>query len=304
MFIYNPPVPYSGTDGYGPVKMTAVNEALKAGHNGEGVIVAIVDTGIDRHHEDLNENLWKNTDEIPGNGIDDDRNGFVDDVHGWNFSEGTNETDDDQGHGTHVAGIVAAEVSPDDPVTGVACKSKIMAVQVLSDQGWGRINDVVKGILYAAKNGAKVINLSLSGGYNRDIYDAIRVAQDQYGCLVVMAAGNSSAPKPDFPARFSWGCGIAVGATDQNGRFASYSNKAGGTLGPWKKLGVTSPTHLYYVTACGTQLSTGYTGRYTWMTGTSMATPYVAGLAAIIWSHHPEYTHQQVKELLCFGKLL
>ena len=165
-------------------------EAWAMGYRGQGTVVAVLDTGVDWTHSDLNDNIWINTDEIAGNGIDDDRNGYIDDVRGWDFANRDNNPNDVQGHGTHVAGTIAAEAN-NIGISGVAPDAKIMAVKVLGDDGSGYITDIAAGIRYAVDNGAHVINMSLGGGgVNPTINSAIQYATSR-GSLVVMAAGNS-----------------------------------------------------------------------------------------------------------------
>lgn len=290
---------YSVINGYGPVKMDLVNEAKKKGYHGQGIVVAVIDTGIDLQHNDLDESLWVNLDEVAGDGIDNDKNGFIDDRYGWNFPERNNNPDDSQSHGSHVGGIIAGEDNALG-VTGVAHKAKIMAVQGLSDQGWGSGADIAAGIRYAAANGAKVLNLSL-GSNSPDylINNAIREVTNKYGVLCVMASGNEGLPHCGWPARCAVEYGLAVGATDRFGRYASYSNKAGKGYNPYRSPG--GLKQPYYVTACGDRLSSVPDNRFSWMTGTSMATPYVAGCAAVLWSENPNLTWKAIRDKLCFG---
>ncbi|MCB0371363.1 MAG: S8 family serine peptidase, partial [Bdellovibrionales bacterium] len=127
---------------------------------GEGVVVAVVDTGLDLTHADIAENVWTNEGEIPGNGIDDDQNGYIDDVHGWDFGDQDNDVDDFQGHGTHVAGTIAAVGNNSEGIIGVAPKSKIMPVKGFSSYGGGTTSSLAAAIVYAAMNGADVISNS------------------------------------------------------------------------------------------------------------------------------------------------
>ncbi len=189
-----------------------------------GVIIAVLDTGLDVTHPDLKDNVWTNTGEIAGNGIDDDGNGCVDDTHGCNFADSSiacagahaapnSEIADDNGHGTFVAGVAAAKGNNAIGVTGMAPNATIMPVKVLDCEGAGTALAATQGILYAAKNGAKVINMSF--GADEDsltLRAAIAEAHDRYGVVIVAATGNSGGAVVTFPARDE--SVIAVSATD------------------------------------------------------------------------------------------
>ncbi|MEG4204979.1 S8 family serine peptidase [Microcoleus sp. Pol7_A1] len=255
---------------------------------GNGIVVAVVDTGVDYTHPDLDGNIWQNTDEIAGNGIDDDRNGYIDDIRGWDFvASDNNPMDlDFDGHGTHIAGAIAAERN-DFGITGVAPNAKIMPVRVLPAFGSGSENNIAAGIRYAADNGANVINLSLGSGFSlsTQVNNAIEYANNK-GSVVVMAAGNSGVDQPSYPARNADRLGIAVGSIDINGRMADTSNRAGSTA-------------LDYVVAPGVDIySTTPYSTYDTLTGTSMATPQVAGVAALVLNANPTLTPAQVEYIL------
>src|SRR5262249_23738821 len=143
---------------------------------GAGVVIAVVDTGVDFTHPDLAANAWVNPGEIPGNGIDDDGNGYVDDVHGWDFANDDADPDDDYGHGTHVAGTAAAVGNNGVGIVGIAWESRVMAVKGISASGSGFVSDLAAGIVYAAENGARVINASWGGSHSQVIDDAIAFA--------------------------------------------------------------------------------------------------------------------------------
>jgi subtilisin family serine protease len=255
---------------------------------GNGIVVAVVDTGVDYYHPDLDDNIWQNPGEIAENGIDDDRNGFIDDIRGWDFLYNDNYPMDLDvyGHGTHIAGSIAAERN-DFGITGVAYNAKIMPVRVLDAFGEGDLNDVAAGIRYAADNGANVINFSIGNEFypSQQVNAAIEYANNK-GCVVVIAAGNSGFSQPDYPARNADRWGIGVGSIDINGRMADTSNRAGSTP-------------LDYVVAPGVDIySTTPDNTYDTLTGTSMATPHVAGVAALVLSTNPNLTPAQVEYIL------
>ncbi|MEG4584152.1 S8 family serine peptidase [Microcoleus sp. MOSTC5] len=260
---------------------------------GNGIVVAVVDTGVDYTHPDLDGNIWQNAGEIAGNGIDDDRNGYIDDIRGWDFVSNDNDPRDQidnnpigndfYGHGTHVAGSIAAERN-DFGITGVAYNAKIMPVRVWPASSPGSPNNVAAGIRYAADNGANVINLS--GSYpSNQVNDAIEYANNK-GSVVVMAAGNEGGLQPGYPARNANLWGIAAGSIDVRGRMADNSNRSGFTP-------------LDYLVAPGVEIvSTTPDEDYELRSGTSMATPQVAGVAALVLNANPTLTPAQVEYIL------
>lgn len=277
-------VPKLGGKNWG-ADLVKAPEAWAKGYTGKGVVVAVVDTGVDRNHQDLKDNIWTNSKEIPDNGKDDDGNGYVDDINGWNFNDNNNNTLDVAGHGTHVSGTIAGE-NNDFGVTGIAYDAKIMPVKVLDDSGSGSYTAIADGIHYAVDNGANVINLSLGGSYpNSDLESALKYASSK-GAIVVMAAGNDSGFQPGYPARYANENGIAVGAVDKDNKLANFSNLAG--IQP-----------LTYVTAPGVDINSTIPGdKYANYSGTSMATPHVAGVVALMLSANPNLTDVQVRQIL------
>jgi len=265
----------------------AVNapEVWEQGYTGEGVVVAVLDTGVDYNHDDLKNNIWTNSGEIADNGIDDDGNGYIDDFYGWNFDGNNNTTMDVDGHGTHVSGTIAG-TNNGFGVTGIAYDSQIMPVKVLDDTGSGTNTSVADGIYYAVDNGADVINLSLGGSLpSSEVSAAVEYASNQ-GVTVVMAAGNSGGQMPLYPARYADQYGIAVGAIDENENMASFSNRAGSE-------------ELTYVTAPGVDIySTLPDNRYDSYSGTSMATPHIAGVVALMLSANPGLDNNEIRETL------
>ena len=175
-------------------------EVWNAGFTGEGITVAVIDTGVDLTHPDLVDNLWTNVGEIAGDGIDNDGNGFVDDVFGWDFVSHDASPNDAHGHGTHVAGTIAAG-NNGRGTTGIAYGADIMPIRVLGNDGSGSSLDVAAGIRYAVDNGADVINLSLGGGYSSTIDAALQYAEAN-DVFVVAASGNEGTVRglPSGPA--------------------------------------------------------------------------------------------------------
>ena len=220
-------VAYYGSSDDWSVNSINAPEAWAQGYAGKGVVVAIVDSGVDLDHIDLDTNIWTNSDEIAGNGRDDDQNGYVDDVHGWDFAYDDNNPDDTNGHGTHLAGIVAAERNGSG-ATGVAYDATIMPVQVLDSRGSGTMWDVAAGIRYGVDNGADIINLSLGGAADQTIRSALAYAL-QHDVLVVCAAGNYGMSMPDYPASYTASLAnvISVGAYNSAGSLASFSSRVG-----------------------------------------------------------------------------
>jgi subtilisin family serine protease len=284
-----PEVPYFGGAKEWNLNSIGAPESWAAGYTGQGVVVAVIDTGVDLDHPDLVHSLYVNAGEISGNGIDDDQNGFVDDVHGYDFADLDSDPNDLNGHGTHVAGTIAASNNGIGS-TGVAPNAKILPVRVLDRNGSGSSDNVAAGIRYAARIGADIINLSLGGGYSRAIELAIDYARS-LGTLVVAAAGNESAAMPGFPARFSanYDNVISVGAFNSDSRIASFSNDVGTS----RAIQVDAPGVGIFSTYLG--------GGYATLSGTSMASPHIAGLAALTLSSNPNLSAAQFRELVMAG---
>ena len=288
------PVPLPNVSYFGGSNLWNVNsvnapEAWRAGFRGQGVTIAVLDTGVDRNHADLAANIWKNTGERPGDGIDNDRNGYVDDVYGWNFAHGNNNTLDRNGHGTHVAGIVGA-LRNGFGSTGIAYGAKIMPVSVMDASGYGRTSRVAQGIRYAVDNGADIINLSFLGSYSSDIYSALNYAYSK-NVFVAVAAGNNGARTPSHPARHSNRLPnvVSVGAHTSGNVRSSISNRVGDS----QAVQVDAPGQRIYGTLPG--------NRYGYYTGTSMATPHAAGVAALALSANPRLSAAQLRNYLVQG---
>ena len=242
------------------------------------VVVAVIDTGVDYTHEDLKDNIWVNTKEIPGNGIDDDGNGYIDDVYGVDLETGRDSGMDDNGHGTHVAGIIAAS-NNHIGVVGLAYNVKLMPIKAGMASGFFNQSQIAKGILYAYNNGADVINMSFGGSASTiAVQDALETAYTR--CVLVAAAGNNSAPNsllPIYPAALSYVMGVM--SVDIRGVESGFTNY---DVVPYNSV-------EYEVYAPGSQiLSTIPGNRYATWSGTSMAAPYVSAMAALLRSAYPD----------------
>ncbi len=259
------------------------------------VIVAVIDTGVDYTHPDLATNIWTNPGEIAGNGIDDDGNGYIDDIHGYDFVNNDNDPMDDHSHGTHVAGTIAAEGNNGQGIVGIAWQAQIMALKFLSGEGVGYTSDAINAILYAADNGAVISNNSWSSvgatyvleQYQAPLKDAIEIT-NQAGHLFVAAAGNDYANNDEghsnYPAGIPLTNIISVAATDRNDELADFSNY--GEV----EVDIAAPGVAIYSTIPG--------GLYDSFNGTSMATPHVAGAAALLYATKPDITPQEAKAIL------
>lgn len=258
------------------------------------VLVAVIDTGIDYNHEDLKDNLWTNPgesgDDAEGkpkfsNGIDDDNNGYIDDYRGWNFVNNTNNPWDDAGHGTHCAGVIGAKGNNALGTSGVNWNVSLMGLKFLNGQGSGSLADAVKALEYATM--MKVFLTSNSwggGGYSDTMMLALKNAES-HGMLFIAAAGNNHSDNdasPHYPSSYEVSNVIAVAASDQNDALASFSN--------YGKKSV-------HVAAPGVGILSSYPpNTYKLLSGTSMATPFVAGLAALVKSLYPELTGAEIKK--------
>lgn len=270
---------------WGVSKVEATQAWAQNGVDGAGVVVAVVDTGVDYNHPDIDDNIWMNDGEISGNGIDDDGNGFVDDRYGWDFAgwnfefRPDNDPMDEIGHGTHVAGIIAAERNG-RYVVGVAPKARIMAVKVFTAAGYATARTVADGILYAASNGADVINLSLGTYYySRAMEEAVKYATSR-GAVVVAAAGNDWWDLPSYPAAYE--DVISVGSVDSSNERSWFSN--------FGKIDLVAP---------GSSVeSLQMDGRTVVYSGTSMAAPHVCGVAALVLQKNPSFDARQVRQVL------
>lgn len=264
-------------------------------HKGSSsVIVAVIDTGVDYIHPDLAGNIWRNTAEINLNGIDDDGNNYIDDYWGFDFNSAIYNSEigkwsqdndgpmDSSGHGTHVAGIISAVTNNGVGISGVSWNSKVMAIKFIDGQ-YGTTANAIRSIRYAIENGARILNFSW-GGEGRDMLlaDTLEYARSS-GAIMIGAAGNNSAnldTTPFYPA--SEISVMAVSATDQNDQIASFSNFGS----------------VIEISAPGVTIASTMLNSYHYNSGTSMAVPHVAGLAALLWSKNPSWTNEEVRNTI------
>jgi len=262
-------------------------EAWDTQTGAQNVLVAVIDTGVDYTHEDLRANVWRNPGESGGgretNGRDDDANGFIDDVHGWDFAGDDNDPKDDNGHGSHVAGTIAAAGDNGVGVVGVNWRASIMACKFLTAGGSGSAADAIEAILYAAGNGARVLNNSWGGGgFSQALRDAIEFSRTK-DALFVAAAGNEGRDNdllPTYPAGYDVANVLAVAASDRLDGIASFSNRGKTSVdlaAPGAEILSTTPGNAYQA-----------------FSGTSMATPHASGVAALVIAADPEATYSEV----------
>ena len=251
------------------------------------VLIGVIDTGVDYNHPDLAANIWTNAGEIPGNGLDDDHNGYVDDVHGWDFINGDNNPFDDNGHGTHVSGTIGAVGDNGNGVVGVNWRVKIMALKFLNAGGSGNTADAILAVEYATLMHVNLTSNSWGGGgYSQGLVDAIADAGN-HGILFVAAAGNSGVDtdlSPHYPSAYPLDNIVSVAATDHNDQLAGFSNYGVQTVD---------------LAAPGVNiLSTFPNATYGSISGTSMATPHVSGVLGLVFGRFPDISHLDAKALV------
>jgi subtilisin family serine protease len=269
----------------------AAAEAWDTCRGSEQIVVAVIDTGIDYTHRDLRDNVWRNEAELYGlPGVDDDDNGYVDDVYGYNFAYNNSDPVDDHGHGTHCAGIIAAEGNNGIDTTGVCWKAQIMSIKILDAQGDGTSADAVPAIYYAVANGADVISGSWGGpDESQLVKEAVAYARRQ-GVIVVAAAGNKDTDTPFYPAAYP--DVIAVAATEPSDARWYLSN-----YGNW--VDVAAPGRdILSLRAAGALGNTGPDPFTSKLSGTSMAAPYVAGACALLLAANPLLTCDEVEQIV------
>jgi len=284
--IRNPKHSFAGID-------INISEAWALYEIQRNVIVAMVDTGIDYNHEDLSDVMWINGDEIPGNDIDDDGNGYTDDVYGWNFYDNTNEVcvGEEDDHGTHGAGTIAATKNNSVGIAGIADYDSIniMSLKALGGKdGSGTTDSIIKSIKYAENNGASICNLSLgTTSYDQELYDTIADSS----MLFIVAAGNGDSERganidsaPLYPASFDLDNIITVANISYDGNLSENSN-----------YGETSVD----IAAPGSYIL-GLTANngYAYMSGTSMAAPMVTGTAALLYTADSELSLADIKNVI------
>ena len=254
-------------------------------------VVAVVDTGVDYNHRDLRNNIWLNEAELNGTaGVDDDENGYVDDIYGYNFIYRRGDALDDHGHGTHCAGIIATEGNNGLDIAGVCWDARIMSLKFMGSLGTGSESDAAEAFYYAVANGADVISNSWSSDVeSRLLEDAINYASSR-GVIVVAAAGNSGSDSPRYPAAYP--NVISVAATDANDDLWSQSS-----YGEWVDIAAPG-VDVLSLRAEGTWTGTSYDEYTTYLSGTSAACPYVAGACALMLSANPFLTAGQVSNTL------
>lgn len=264
-------------------------EAWSITTGSRSVVIAVIDTGVDVSHPDLAANIWRNPGEIPGNGIDDDRNGFVDDVSGWDFVSNDNIPQDGDGHGTHVAGTIGAVGNNGRGVVGVNWEVSILPLKFLTDTGTGSTSAAIAAINYATALRNAGINVVASnnswggGGYSTSLRTAISRHNDA-GIMFVVAAGNDGINNdviPSYPANYDLPNVISVAATDRSDRLASFSNYGRRTV----DLG--APGVSIHSTSRG--------GGYATMSGTSMAAPHVTGVVGLLAAVKPQATVAEIR---------
>jgi len=252
------------------------------------LVVGVIDSGIDYTHPDLAANIWTNPFEIPGDGIDNDGNGYIDDIHGWDFANDDNDPMDDNGHGTHVSGTIAAVGNNNTDVAGISWSSKLMALKILGADGSGELSAAIAALNYADDMAARGVNIRATNnsygdpGFSLAMEDAIR-ASGEAGLLFIAAAGNSNTNNdvtPFYPASSPLDNIISVAATDNHDQRASFSNYGATTVH------IGAPGVSTWSTAKG--------GGVTILSGTSMATPHVSGVAALAFSISPRGTPYSV----------
>ena len=256
---------------------------------GSDVTVAVLDSGIRLDHPDLARNLWTNPGEVPANGIDDDANGWVDDMHGANVVKGGGSPDDWFGHGTAVAGIIGARGGNALGISGVAPRVRLQPVKVLDDHGMGSTLTVVEGIRYALAHGARVINLSLNGPQGSQALEETIRAAEAMGVLVVASAGNDGQNRdriPSYPASTPSEAVLSVTSVGRKGylaRGAAYGAVSVDLAAPGTRVLTTAPS--------------GY-GLYS---GTSFAAAHVSGALALMAAARPDASGPQLKAALIHG---
>ena len=254
---------------------------------GDGAVVAVIDGGVQLDHPDLRANLWTNPDEIPGNRVDDDRNGFVDDVHGASMLAAAGSPADDDGHGTHVAGIVAAQADNGIGGSGLAPRARIMAVKIFDAARVSDSTALARGIRYAVGEGARILNVSLNGDTSSPVLDAAIAYAGAHGATIVASAGNEARDldlRPSYPAASPDPAVLSVTAAGAAGALTSFAGRG------LRSVDLAAPGSQILSTARGSD--------YESRSGTSMATPHVSGALALLAAARPDLTQAQLRDAL------
>jgi len=250
------------------------------------VVAAVIDTGVRYTHHDLRNQMWMNGDEIPNNGKDDDKDGYIDNIFGINAVDDNGDPTDGNGHGTHCAGTIGAEANNGHPHVGVAWKVRLMACKSISDFGTGTTSDAVKCIDWAVSNGAQVLSLSWGhSGESKTLFSALKKARAK-GVVVVAAAGNegqNTDKTPHYPSGYKLDNIISVAAINQSGRLTSWSNYGA------RSVDLAAPGDDIYSTSA--ESDSGYVA----LSGTSMASPHVSGVAALMLARNPKITPSDLR---------
>ena len=256
-------------------------------HTGDGTfVIAVIDTGVDYGHQDLADNVWTNPGEVPGNGVDDDGNGYIDDVHGWDFYNNDADPMDDNSHGTHCGGTVGAVGNNSIGVVGVNWNCRLAGVKFLGAGGSGSIEGAIGAVQYCVANEFKVSNNSWGAGGNtgQSLYDAIQNAGDQFGHVFCAAAGNSGSYGAIYPGAYDCTNIICIGATNSSEGMAGFSQY--------------HPEEVDLAAPGVDVLSTVPANEYSAYSGTSMATPHVSGGVALVASLIPNASAEMIKEVI------
>ncbi len=247
-------------------------------------VVAVIDTGIDFNHPDLKSNMWRNETEANGTaGVDDDNNGVVDDIYGYNAVDNSGNPMDDQGHGSHCAGTIGAKGNDGVGVAGVNWDVQLMAVKFLDKNGSGTLENAIKAIDYATRMGAKIMSNSWGGGgFSQTLFDSIKRTQEAGGVFIAAAGndGSNNDSRPAYPASYDISNIISVAAINNKGAKAEFSN--------YGKRSV-------HIGAPGVNILSTTGGKYSSFSGTSMATPHVAGVVALLWSNETQMNATDIK---------
>lgn len=298
-----------GEDQWALKRVKLPEAAALVGGTARPVLVAVIDTGLDWNHADLGwDRIWTNPGEVPGNGIDDDGNGYVDDLIGWDFFARSNNPWDYDGHGTFIAGMIAAKSNNGIGISGASPHARIMVVKAVNNFGKTRASFVAQGIKYAVDNGARVINLSVGGNNFTDIERAALDYAEEKGVLVVAAAGNEAADIADY-APAGYPTVLAVGSSDRADKRANFSNYGAAIDLVAPGLDILSLRARRTDTMLNIA-GEGYTPgknvvgadrRYYWASGTSFSAPLVTAAASLLLAKNPALKARDLRRILTYS---